>query len=534
MKMLRALWLLQLTASCCSYLGQQLVRPSPMATIAMLAGDSNRRSVAKSRVAKSLSDKIAAKQKKSPTRSAAKKKEPKDLEDKHLFYDEVEVAVRSGPGGHGAVITPPKRGSGPSNRAIKRGQMDGPSREQHSTRISKSSLKRTADNDFELPPGGGHGGDVVLFVDPSVGDLLHLRGKATLAATRGGDSLGIRDLPAARERWRELADADVPDLPISASGIRLRDAEPLRVPVPPGTFVRTKSGKVLGDLVRPGEELCVASGGEGGPCMLGADKATAKKAKRAVSQRRQQELFLDGGGDGTDDEFALSDEELTEMARGQPCTEARLSLVMRTVADVGFVGFPNAGKSTLLSALSRANPEVAAFPFTTLIPNLGAMVREGGSDDDGFEKKSRPAPTILADLPGLVEGAAAGKGLGRVFLRHLRRVRVVLYILDTSCAKPTVREQYEALRNELRLYNPQYLERPHVVALSKLDLPLASGGEAALTQVRKAGTREVAASAALALNETAAPAAIVPISGLKGKGMRILKEALEAAVASTR
>ena len=143
-------------------------------------------------------------------------------------------------------------------------------------------------------------------------------------------------------------------------------------------------------------------------------------------------------------------------------------------------------------------------------------------------------PTVLADLPGLVEGAHAGKGLGRLFLRHLRRVRVVLYVLDTTCADPSVGEQYEALRNELRLYNPQYLERPHVVALSKLDVPLEQGGEEKLAEVRRSATRAVGASAANALNQTAAPVAVVPISGLRGKGMRILKEAIGTALERSR
>lgn len=449
-------------------------------------------------------------------------------DESYLYYDEVEIAVRSGAGGHGAVLTLPKKGEG-------------------------AKLKRTADNDFELPPGGGHGGDVVLFVDPSVGDLLHLRDKPTLVATRGGDSLGLRDLPLAKERWRELADADSPDLPTSLSNVRLRDGPPLRVPVPPGTFVRTKSGKVLGDLVRPGEELCVASGGEGGPCVL---NEAPQGGKSASKRRRTAEVDEFGFGDDEGDALALNKDELFEMTRGRSPNEARLSLVMRTVADVGFVGFPNAGKSTLLAALSRATPEIAPFPFTTMMPNLGAMMPEvkgGGpssvgsaatgsatatgpsaSAPGGGGGRNRPAPTILADLPGLVEGAHAGKGLGRIFLRHLRRVRIVLYILDTSCDSPSVAEQYEALRNELRLYNPQYLERPHVVALNKLDVPLAAGGEEALAEARKSATRAIAASAKLALNVTRAPAAIVPISGLAGKGMRILKQAIDDALTEAR
>ena len=135
--------------------------------------------------------------------------------------------------------------------------------------------------------------------------------------------------------------------------------------------------------------------------------------------------------------------------------------------SVGFVGYPNAGKSTLLGALSRASPEVAPFPFTTLMPNLGAMPAlpdaaagggtgvAGSSGGGGVAPPAGTAkPAVLADLPGLVEGAHQGRGLGRLFLRHLRRVRVVLYVIDTASATPGVAEQYETLRRELRLYNP--------------------------------------------------------------------------------
>ena len=237
----------------------------------------------------------AAKQKPPPNALPKRKEQLED--DKHLFYDEVEVAVRSGGGGHGAVISLPKRGDGPR-------------------------LKRTADDDFELPPGGGHGGDVILVVDPSVNDLLHLRGKPVIAAARGGDSLGLRDLPAARQRWRELADAEVPDLPAAASGVRLRDAEPLRIGVPPGTFVRTKSGRVLGDLVRPGEELCVAVGGEGGPCVLNEDKQKRIGGK-AGGGRRANDPDAEA-----EDAFALSEDELYELTRGKSSAEARLSLIV--------------------------------------------------------------------------------------------------------------------------------------------------------------------------------------------------------------
>ena len=183
---------------------------------------------------------------------------------------------------------------------------------------------------------------------------------------------------------------------------------------------------------------------------------------------------------------------------------------------------------------------------------------------------------MLADLPGLIEGAHMGRGLGRQFLRHLRRVRVVLYVLDTTSdtadaaaaaaaaaaadadadaereragrrvsfeaeagaeggetngtSWPGAVEQYEALRRELYLYNPEYLARPHIVALNKLDLPLQRGGPAAFDEARARIGRAVAASAAAATEQTAPPVAIVPLSGLRGKGIKILKEAISRAL----
>ena len=396
-----------------------------------------------------------------PSKELASKELDTELEkEKHLLFDEVEVVVRGGAGGHGAVISLPKRGEGPK-------------------------LKRKADNDFALPPGGGDGGDVVLFVDPALSTLLHLRGRPVLAATRGGDSLGLLDLQAGRHYDRESvadrADAARPSAAGTAGGAKMRDGEVLRVPVPPGTFVRTKNGRVLGDLVAPRQELVVAAGGEGGPCVLRRER---RERVGRRGKRRQDNL--------EEDVFELTDAELHEITRGKAAEELKLNLLLRTVADVGFVGFPNAGKSTLLGALSNASPEIQPFPFTTLMPNLGAME---GAAASGFATTGAASAAaswdddsrapVLADLPGLIDGAHQGRGLGRAFLRHLRRVRVVLYVLDTNSDDRTVGDQYDALRKELQLYNPQYLARPHVVALNKLDVALESGGEEAMKARRR-------------------------------------------------
>uniref|UniRef100_A0A0E0KK98 OBG-type G domain-containing protein n=1 Tax=Oryza punctata TaxID=4537 RepID=A0A0E0KK98_ORYPU len=154
------------------------------------------------------------------------------------------------------------------------------------------------------------------------------------------------------------------------------------------------------------------------------------------------------------------------LIHGQPGEEVSLELTLRVVADVGLVGLPNAGKSTLLSAITLARPDIADYPFTTLMPNLGRL---GGDPSLGALQFSSEA--TLADLPGLIEGAHLGKGLGRNFSRHLRRTRVIVHVVDAAADDPV--DDYKIVREELRMYNPQYLERPYVVVLNKIDLPKA-------------------------------------------------------------
>lgn len=154
------------------------------------------------------------------------------------------------------------------------------------------------------------------------------------------------------------------------------------------------------------------------------------------------------------------------MVFGQPGEEVTLELILRIVADVGLVGLPNAGKSSLLASVTLAKPEIANYPFTTLMPNLGRL--DGDSDLGTWGFSSR---ATLADLPGLIRGAHLGKGLGRTFLRHLRRTRLLVHVVDASADDPV--QDYTTLREELCMYNPEYLERPHMVVLNKLDLPEA-------------------------------------------------------------
>jgi GTPase len=184
-------------------------------------------------------------------------------------------------------------------------------------------------------------------------------------------------------------------------------------------------------------------------------------------------------------------------ARGEGGEEASLTLQLRVVADAGFIGLPNAGKTSLLRCMTAARAAVASYPFTTLMPNLGVLRTGGHADSDadppveldfGQHRHARPAP-VLVDLPGLIEGAHTGRGLGRMFLRHLARTKVAVHVLDAAAENPAA--DYWVVREELRMYNPEYCTRPFVVALNKMDLP-----DAAELQARpRSGSRSVALGA---------------------------------------
>ncbi len=207
-----------------------------------------------------------------------------------------------------------------------------------------------------------------------------------------------------------------------------RSAKDLIIEVPPGTIVRDRDrGHVLKDLTEIGQQVTVAQGGRGGH----GNKYFASSTNRAPRE-------YEPGGDGE---------------------ERWISLELKVIADVGLVGLPNAGKSTLLSRLSRARPEIADYPFTTKHPNLG-MVSVG--NDRSF---------VMADLPGLIEGAHSGVGLGHEFLRHVERTRVLVHLVEpfpTDDSDPI--QNYRTIRREIELYNPALAKKPEFVAVSKSEL----------------------------------------------------------------
>jgi GTP-binding protein len=246
---------------------------------------------------------------------------------------------------------------------------------------------------------GGRGGDVVLEASARFSTLMDLHYRRVYKAERGGHGSG--------------------------KGSRGKDGEDEVIAVPPGTVVRDgRDGMILAELVSDGDRCVVARGGRGG---FGNEhfKSPRNRAPRKTTP-------------------------------GEPGETKTLEITLKLVADVGLVGEPNAGKSTLLSAVSAARPQIADYPFTTKTPVLG-IVRAG--DSDGF---------VMVDIPGLIEGAHAGRGMGKEHLRHVERCRVILYLVDVTAQDPA--GSYATLRNELLHYDPALLEKPSMLALTKCDL----------------------------------------------------------------
>lgn len=246
---------------------------------------------------------------------------------------------------------------------------------------------------------GGRGGHIILRANPNLTTLLDFKYKSHFKAENGK--------------------------PGGSNNKTGKNGEDLRIQVPCGTVVRNaETGEIICDLVYPDQECIVARGGRGG-------RGNAEFA----SPTNQTPRFAE---------------------KGQPGEELDLILELKVIADVGIVGFPNVGKSTLISVISDAKPKIADYPFTTLTPNLGVVKIDIGKN------------FVVADIPGLIEGAAEGKGLGLEFLRHIERTKVLLFLLDATSSD--LKMDFKVLVNELKKYNKELLEKEKVVAINKLDI----------------------------------------------------------------
>ena len=264
---------------------------------------------------------------------------------------------------------------------------------------------------------GGRGGSIVLQVDPGLTTLLDFRYKHHFRAEPGGRGLGAKR--------------------------HGKSGEDLILGVPPGTGVLDDAtGELLADLVATGQAATIARGGRGGLGNVHFATATHRTPRHAQ--------------------------------KGEPGAERWLRLELRLIADIGLVGLPNAGKSTLLASLTAAHPKIAPYPFTTLEPNLGVM-------DLGDAEDRRPT---IADVPGLIEGASAGAGLGHAFLRHVERTRVLVHVVDGAARD--AEWDFGVIREELRLHDPALLEKPLVVAFNKMDLPEARAAWPEFSAARRA------------------------------------------------
>ena len=288
------------------------------------------------------------------------------------------------------------------------------------------SFRREKFVPFGGPNGGngGKGGDVYLVVDPSLNTLITFKDRVHWRAQRGEHGRGKDQT--------------------GASGADLL------IPVPAGTVAYdAETGELLADLTEPGQRALVARGGRGG-------RGNASFASPTNQAPRIAE-------------------------KGEPGQARWIRLELKLIADVGIIGAPNAGKSTLLSVISAARPKIADYPFTTLQPNLGVVT----VDNRSF---------VAADIPGLIEGAHAGAGLGHKFLRHIERTRVLIHLVDGAAADPM--RDYHSVNQELALFSERLAQKPQLVVLNKMDIPEVQEKWPALqAEWRQAGVEPLAISA---------------------------------------
>jgi len=284
---------------------------------------------------------------------------------------------------------------------------------------------------------GGKGGDIILLVDESLRTLIDFKYKRKYTAEPGEHG--------------------------GSSNCSGKSGKDLIIRIPPGTIIRDeKTGRIMADLIEPGKETIFAKGGRGG-----------KGNQHFATPTRQVPSFAKSGDIGE---------------------EFNIVLELKLLADVGLVGYPNAGKSTILSSVSAATPKIADYPFTTLEPNLGVVSIETGSS------------FVLADIPGLIEGAHEGVGLGHEFLKHVERTKLLIHVVDVAAVEGRdPLKDFEIINSELGKYNEKLADRPQVVAANKVDLPSGLQNLNTFTKsVEKKGYK------------------VFPVSAATGNGMREL------------
>ncbi len=324
-----------------------------------------------------------------------------------MFIDNIEIKVKAGRGGNGAV----------SFRREKYEPQGGPNGGD-----------------------GGDGGDVILKVDKGLNTLSHLRYNNIYKAKDG-------------KRGQE-------------KGKTGKEGKDLILNVPPGTIVYDSTGKELIDLTEPESEFVIARGGQGG-----------RGNARFKSSTRQAPKFAE---------------------EGQPGEEKNIRLELKLIADVGLVGFPNVGKSTIISKISAARPKIAGYHFTTITPNLGVVEYDQYSS------------YVVADVPGLIEGAHQGEGLGDEFLRHLERTKILAHVLDASGLEGRdPKDDFKKISNELRSFSKKLSRLPQIVVLNKVDLFKDRQEVAELMKYFQDGGYEV-----------------YPVSAITGEGIKVLKKEL--------
>ena len=315
------------------------------------------------------------------------------------FIDQAKVHVKAGDGGPGCI-------SFRREKYVPRGGPDGGD--------------------------GGRGGNVIIKADPRLNTLLPFQRNRTFKAQSGKAGM--------------------------SKNMHGKSGSDLIINVPPGTVIKDpETGRVLADLVKPGETFLAAKGGLGG-----------KGNARFVTSTRQAPRYAQPGIPGED---------------------RWLLLELKLIADVGLVGPPNAGKSTLLSAVSAARPKIADYPFTTITPNLGVVSLSGQRN------------MVMADIPGLIEGAHKGVGMGLDFLRHIERTKVLLYVIDAGTQDlDKALDDFEVTRKELAQYGEELLHKPQAIALNKIDLLDEKSVEKAISAFKKYGLPVYAISAATKKN----------------------------------